>query len=628
MARRRPIPSPGAPIVRGGEEATTRRGRNERDEGGGSGRRPRTLRPPPRSVPARALPALPGPRPVPIRAPLELARARCVAPTGDRTGLSHDRFGGVVPSPGESRHRTTEIRPRGDASRSGLGASGATGVGGVHRPLVLPSPGGVPVLPGFFDARDVIPGYPFVGGFASGSRGNDSTEAVFLAQFCQQGLLWAVDPGKTSQFSDASPAHRSALSASPEADDPASAAVDEIPSPDGSEPGSLSVPLLAGLDTIGVLVVWPCRLPSAVETGEDGAAPSSSWSWTPDDKRRAALAAKSLALALSMDGEAASARLADERFRVAVADGLHQVKSPLQALRTFGKLLQRQLAEGDEAATVERMTGRATGTGMDGLRNRRSALRLAEDMIAQGERVADLVEPMDALVGQEGGRFLLRGDVDGDDGPPPSGGALVLRPTDPSRIGDPKFQLPPSMPIPDDSPPEMVFPQDTLGSIVYASQAMSRERGINFDAVGFEPDNEISGVLVQPKHLEEAVSNVLDNAIKYAPCRRKGKVGRSRTPRIKVSLTSNEPPLRPGATIVVEDNGPGIPESQRDKVFERGYRCDGTMREQVGGSGLGLAIAREMISRMGGTMDILDEGPDKMDGTAVRVVLFRDPELR
>ena len=44
------------------------------------------------------------------------------------------------------------------------------------------------------------------------------------------------------------------------------------------------------------------------------------------------------------------------------------------------------------------------------------------------------------------------------------------------------------------------------------------------------------------------------------------------------------------------------------------------------GSGLGLAIAREMLSKMGGALDIIDKGPNELNGTTLRVVLFRDPE--
>ena len=45
------------------------------------------------------------------------------------------------------------------------------------------------------------------------------------------------------------------------------------------------------------------------------------------------------------------------------------------------------------------------------------------------------------------------------------------------------------------------------------------------------------------------------------------------------------------------------------------------------GSGLGLAIAREMITRMVGVLDIVDEGPNRLNGTTVRVFLFHDPEI-
>jgi len=65
---------------------------------------------------------------------------------------------------------------------------------------------------------------------------------------------------------------------------------------------------------------------------------------------------------------------------------------------------------------------------------------------------------------------------------------------------------------------------------------------------------------------------------------------------------------------------------EQQKVFERGYRGE-DVQDAVGGSGLGLAIAREMVSRMGGMLDILEDGPNKkLDGTTVRLILFRDTE--
>ena len=399
-------------------------------------------------------------------------------------------------------------------------------------------------------------------------------------------------------------------------------AVEEIPlsSMPGSSahrtPPSLSVSLFGGLDTLGVLVIWPTPPPHNVTDIELG------WTWTSDDKLQVSRAARSLALALSMDNELTSSKLANENFRVRLADGMHQVKSPLQALRTFGKLLQRQLAE--------------SGGGMERGPTTR-AMKLAEDLMSQGERVIDLIEPMDALIRSDPGggvdsKYLLRGDVKGKD-------QFLLLPTwdetssTASKLVPYQFVLPPPMPVFGDMELEMTFPQDVLGTVVYASQAISRERGIKLDAIGFDPDNDLYGVFVCVRHLTEAISNILDNAIKYAPLRRgdgggtqQGKrlVGRPRIPHIKVTLESNKPPLAPGATLYVEDNGPGIPSFERDKVFLRGYRGQ-SCQDEVDGSGLGLAIAKEMITRMGGELEILEEGPNQLDGTTLRIVLFRDP---
>jgi signal transduction histidine kinase len=50
----------------------------------------------------------------------------------------------------------------------------------------------------------------------------------------------------------------------------------------------------------------------------------------------------------------------------------------------------------------------------------------------------------------------------------------------------------------------------------------------------------------------------------------------------------------------VEDEGPGIPPSQHERIFEKFYRLDPHMRQGVGGTGLGLYICRELVEGMHG----------------------------
>ncbi len=501
-------------------------------------------------------------------------------------------------------------------------------------------------LPGFIKASDLIPSYPFV----SSSQFDDIAEC-----------------GSEKISSDGS------IGVS---------TIEEISigsNKEESNPKALSVTLFNGMETLGVLMIWPyCgQNQQQQKLSMDGKNQTigihevkidpNEWAWTLNDKLQVARAAKSIALALSMDNERASTQIQSEQFRVALADSLHQVKSPLQALRTFGKLLQRQLAEeyvegtrgihgggitGNNRPTMQRVPMTSFNNDLPRARRQRHALKLAEDMVAQSERVVDLIEPMDELVQTPGGytlngRFLLNPKKDET----PSSGALILLPSRTDgpmngRSSEQHNKL--TIPLIGDLDIEMAFPQDVLGPTVYASQAISLEQGIEFVAVGFDPNAELPGVSVCPKLLQEAVSNILDNAIKYAPLHKADEYSsndihksvsptqprnnarttvnrkRKESPAIKVTLTANEPPLSAGATLYIEDNGPGIPKSDWEKVFERGYRNEAV--HSLPGSGLGLGISKEIITNMGGIIDILEEGPSRMGGTTIRVIVFRDPE--
>jgi two-component system sensor histidine kinase TctE len=92
--------------------------------------------------------------------------------------------------------------------------------------------------------------------------------------------------------------------------------------------------------------------------------------------------------------------------------------------------------------------------------------------------------------------------------------------------------------------------------------------------------------------VRELVRNLVDNAVQYTPA------GGTVTVRLLPD------PYGQVVVLQVEDNGPGIPEAERELVFQPFYRAQASMGSEVDGSGLGLAIVREIAERQGGTVMI------------------------
>jgi signal transduction histidine kinase len=65
----------------------------------------------------------------------------------------------------------------------------------------------------------------------------------------------------------------------------------------------------------------------------------------------------------------------------------------------------------------------------------------------------------------------------------------------------------------------------------------------------------------------------------------------------------------PHQVVTITDDGPGIPEADRDRVFERFTRLDDARARDAGGAGLGLAIVRELVNRHRGRISLGDAGP-------------------
>jgi len=95
-----------------------------------------------------------------------------------------------------------------------------------------------------------------------------------------------------------------------------------------------------------------------------------------------------------------------------------------------------------------------------------------------------------------------------------------------------------------------------------------------------------------PEDLSRMFRNLLDNAIRYA--------------RHRVLITAAARPE--GIVVEIADDGPGIPEEERERVFGRFVRLDASREQASGSAGLGLAIAREIATAHGATI-VLTEAP-------------------
>jgi PAS domain S-box-containing protein len=111
-------------------------------------------------------------------------------------------------------------------------------------------------------------------------------------------------------------------------------------------------------------------------------------------------------------------------------------------------------------------------------------------------------------------------------------------------------------------------------------------------------------VRVDAKRVEEVLRNLLSNAVKYSP---------EKTEILVRGECKDEHVL-----VSVRDQGIGVPEKDLSRVFERFYRADNALTQQVDGSGLGLAVSRSIIQAHGGRI-WAENNPDR--GLTVRFTL-------
>ena len=123
--------------------------------------------------------------------------------------------------------------------------------------------------------------------------------------------------------------------------------------------------------------------------------------------------------------------------------------------------------------------------------------------------------------------------------------------------------------------------------------ALLAQVAAKYPSVSYERPPDSLSVEGEPDALARAVTNLLDNAVRHAAS--------------SVTLTAFGNGRN--AVITVTDDGPGIPEADRQRVFDRFTRLDDGRARDAGGAGLGLAIVRELVRRHHGTITLGDAGP-------------------
>ena len=225
---------------------------------------------------------------------------------------------------------------------------------------------------------------------------------------------------------------------------------------------------------------------------------------------------------------------------------LHQLRNPLTALRTFGKLLLKRLLPEDPNN------------------------KLAQSILVQSDRFQALLEQFEA---ESSELATLDTSAALDDVPGLSSSSSMDRSS---------FLLP-------SSPTALnaVELDRILEPLLTTAVAIAAEREL--ELINCLP-SQIPKVRGDFSALREILHNLIDNALKYTPSGGK----------VKLELRQQDTMLG----IAIADTGFGIPEPDRERIFERHYRGI-QAQSDIPGTGLGLAIARELVEKMQGKIELI-----------------------
>ncbi len=253
---------------------------------------------------------------------------------------------------------------------------------------------------------------------------------------------------------------------------------------------------------------------------------------------------------------------------------LHQFRNPLTAVTTFGQLLVRRLESEDPNQKI------ATGIVRESKRLREMVAHFDETVaIGDADLKTELAGPLRLSSPALGllpsaedtaqDRLSMKDPFEGrtqihSDGQSDLGHTLVL---------------------------SAQYLPDILEPILAVAHIVASEKGVKIQT---QVATDTPAVWGEEEALGEVVSNLMDNAVKYAPA------GACVWMQTGVSRTRQD---RHYQGVVVGDTGPGIPPSDLERLFERNYRGVQAASD-IPGTGLGLAIAQSLMGQMHGFIEV------------------------
>lgn len=242
---------------------------------------------------------------------------------------------------------------------------------------------------------------------------------------------------------------------------------------------------------------------------------------------------------------------------------LHQIRSPMTAIRTLSKLLLKRFAPEDSNYPV------------------------GESLVKASDRLQWLLEQLEHLLNQS-------------PAPTPAleSSTTPLLPGESDRA-QPLSLLPSASLVPTELELEPI-----LRPLLVSAAEIAHQQDIR---LSYHFREDVLPILGDAIALQEVFSNLLDNAIKYTPAG--GKI------LVDVGLEAGN-----SLGVAIQDSGVGIPEADQARIFERNYR--GVQAEgEIPGSGLGLAVVQDLVMQMAGEITVISPNPEQVSGTTFVVWL-------